>query len=130
MCVAWRGVMWCAQEDEEEDGPGLLQWAYACVRSRAFFLGNDYFAFIPFLDMVRPHGSTLRAKGDSALLRRLPPSSYVATTTRTRAVRSSGSTDVGMRENVSAARPAEGPTPTRSSKRCVARPRRAYLCTL
>lgn len=40
------------EEDEEEDGPGLLQWAYACVRSRAFFLGGNYFAYLPFLDMA------------------------------------------------------------------------------
>jgi hypothetical protein len=39
-------------EDEEEEGPGLLQWAYACVRSRAFFLGGNYFAYLPFLDMA------------------------------------------------------------------------------
>jgi hypothetical protein len=43
-------------DDEEEEGPGLLQWAYACVRSRAFFLGGDYFAYIPFLDMAN-HGN-------------------------------------------------------------------------
>jgi len=39
-------------EEEEVEGPGLLQWAYACVRSRAFFLGGSTFGYIPFLDMA------------------------------------------------------------------------------
>ncbi|KAL4540889.1 hypothetical protein Ndes2526B_g05447 [Nannochloris sp. 'desiccata'] len=33
-----------------ENGPTYLEWAFACVRSRAFCLGQDIFAFIPFLD--------------------------------------------------------------------------------
>jgi hypothetical protein len=35
------------------DIPFALQWAFALVRSRAFAAGNDLFAFVPFLDMVR-----------------------------------------------------------------------------
>ncbi|GIL54003.1 hypothetical protein Vafri_9560 [Volvox africanus] len=34
------------------DVPGWLQWAFACVRSRAFRVGTDAFAFIPFLDFA------------------------------------------------------------------------------
>ena len=33
-----------------EDGPTWLEWAFACVRSRAFRLGEQIFAFVPFLD--------------------------------------------------------------------------------
>ena len=35
-----------------EGGPTWFQWAFACVRSRAFRLGQDTFAFVPFLDTV------------------------------------------------------------------------------
>lgn len=35
-----------------ENGPTYLEWAFACVRSRAFRLGQDIFACIPFLDAV------------------------------------------------------------------------------
>lgn len=35
-----------------DNGPTYLEWAFACVRSRAFRLGQDIFAFIPFLDAV------------------------------------------------------------------------------
>lgn len=31
-------------------GPSWLQWGFACVRSRAFELRKDCFAFVPFLD--------------------------------------------------------------------------------
>ncbi|GIM10040.1 hypothetical protein Vretimale_13795, partial [Volvox reticuliferus] len=34
------------------DVPSWLQWAFACVRSRAFRVGADAFAFIPFLDFA------------------------------------------------------------------------------
>jgi hypothetical protein len=34
----------------EPGAPSYLQWAFACVRSRAFRLGNDAYAFAPFLD--------------------------------------------------------------------------------
>ncbi|GLI68384.1 hypothetical protein VaNZ11_012712, partial [Volvox africanus] len=34
------------------DVPGWLQWAFACVRSRAFRVGTDAFAFVPFLDFA------------------------------------------------------------------------------
>lgn len=32
------------------NGPTWLEWAFSCVRSRAFALGKDAFAFVPFLD--------------------------------------------------------------------------------
>jgi hypothetical protein len=35
-----------------ENGPTYLEYAFACVRSRAFRLGQDIFAFVPFLDAV------------------------------------------------------------------------------
>lgn len=35
-----------------DDGPTFMQWALACVRSRAFKVGNDAFAFVPFLDIA------------------------------------------------------------------------------
>ena len=31
-------------------GPSWLEWGFGCVRSRAFRLGPDAFAFVPFLD--------------------------------------------------------------------------------
>lgn len=43
-----------AREDEGDDAPGWLRWAFACVRSRAFCLAPERFAFVPFLDLVRP----------------------------------------------------------------------------
>lgn len=33
-------------------GPTWLQWAFACVRSRAFKLADECFAFVPFLDVA------------------------------------------------------------------------------
>ena len=33
-----------------EDGPTWMEYAFACVRSRAFSLGEDRFAFVPMLD--------------------------------------------------------------------------------
>ncbi|KAL4451460.1 hypothetical protein ABPG75_007122 [Micractinium tetrahymenae] len=33
-------------------GPSWLQWGFACVRSRAFQLGDQFFAFAPFLDVA------------------------------------------------------------------------------
>lgn len=38
------------------DGPTWLEWAFACVRSRAFQLGPDCFAFVPFLDTANHAG--------------------------------------------------------------------------
>ena len=35
-----------------ENGPSWLEWAFSCVRSRAFALGPNIFAFIPFLDII------------------------------------------------------------------------------
>jgi len=32
------------------DGPTWFEWAFACVRSRAFQLSTECFAFVPFLD--------------------------------------------------------------------------------
>jgi hypothetical protein len=32
------------------DGPTWMEYAFACVRSRAFSLGEDHFAFVPALD--------------------------------------------------------------------------------
>lgn len=29
-----------------------MEWGFACVRSRAFRLGPEAFAFVPFLDMA------------------------------------------------------------------------------
>eukprot|EP00198_Chlamydomonas_reinhardtii_P009549 XP_001698886.1 predicted protein [Chlamydomonas reinhardtii] len=34
------------------DVPSWFQWAFACVRSRAFRAGPDAFAFVPFLDLA------------------------------------------------------------------------------
>ena len=34
------------------DGCTWMQWAFACVRSRAFQLGPGFFAFVPFMDMA------------------------------------------------------------------------------
>ena len=34
------------------DGPTWLQWGFGCVRSRAFKLGPDCFASVPFLDLA------------------------------------------------------------------------------
>ncbi|KAG2447358.1 hypothetical protein HYH02_007686 [Chlamydomonas schloesseri] len=34
------------------DVPSWIQWAFACVRSRAFRAGPDAFAFVPFLDLA------------------------------------------------------------------------------
>ncbi|GLC38819.1 hypothetical protein PLESTB_000712700 [Pleodorina starrii] len=34
------------------DVPSWFQWAFACVRSRAFRAGPDAFAFVPFLDFA------------------------------------------------------------------------------
>lgn len=33
-----------------KDQPTWMEWAFGCVRSRAFRLGRDRFAFVPFLD--------------------------------------------------------------------------------
>lgn len=33
-------------------GPSWLQWGFACVRSRAFKLRDECFAFVPFLDLA------------------------------------------------------------------------------
>lgn len=33
-------------------GTTFMQWALACVRSRAFQLGKERFAFVPFLDIA------------------------------------------------------------------------------
>jgi hypothetical protein len=35
--------------------PSWLQWGFACVRSRAFGVGGEAWASIPFLDMGEPH---------------------------------------------------------------------------
>lgn len=35
-----------------EDLPTFMQWALACVRSRAFKVGAEAFAFLPFLDIA------------------------------------------------------------------------------
>lgn len=35
-----------------EDGPSWLQYAFACVRSRAFRLGKDIYGFVPILDIA------------------------------------------------------------------------------
>ena len=48
-----------AQEDDG-DAPGWLRWAFACVRSRAFRLGPERFAFVPFLDAAN-HAARPRA---------------------------------------------------------------------
>ena len=32
--------------------PSFFEWAFACVRSRAFRLGEQRFAFVPFLDIA------------------------------------------------------------------------------
>lgn len=47
---------------EEDDGaaPGWLRWAFACVRSRAFRLGPERYAFVPFLDAAN-HAPAPRA---------------------------------------------------------------------
>ncbi|EFJ46131.1 hypothetical protein VOLCADRAFT_121106 [Volvox carteri f. nagariensis] len=46
------------------DVPSWFQWAFACVRSRAFRVGPDAFAFVPFLDFANhadapPNGTTV-----------------------------------------------------------------------
>jgi len=38
--------------EAESEHPTLLEWAFACVRSRAFRLGESTFAFVPFLDVA------------------------------------------------------------------------------
>ncbi|KAK9841856.1 hypothetical protein WJX81_007585 [Elliptochloris bilobata] len=53
---------------EAADGvPGWLHWAFACVRSRAFCLGPERFAFVPFLDAanhaVEPRAAYREAGG-------------------------------------------------------------------
>lgn len=35
-----------------EDGPTWLQWGFGCVRSRAFRLADEHFAFVPLLDVA------------------------------------------------------------------------------
>eukprot|EP01025_Chloroclados_australasicus_P031404 TRINITY_DN31767_c2_g1_i3.p1 TRINITY_DN31767_c2_g1~~TRINITY_DN31767_c2_g1_i3.p1 ORF type:complete len:361 (-),score=56.38 TRINITY_DN31767_c2_g1_i3:573-1655(-) len=40
------------QRQADGDLPSLFEWAFACVRSRAFKLKDDYYAYIPFLDMA------------------------------------------------------------------------------
>ena len=47
---------------QEEGGaaPGWLRWAFACVRSRAFRLGPERYAFVPFLDAAN-HAAQPRA---------------------------------------------------------------------
>ena len=35
-----------------DEGPTFLEWAMACVRSRAFKLEEDFFSFVPFLDLA------------------------------------------------------------------------------
>ena len=32
--------------------PTFFEWAFACVRSRAFRLGEQRFAFVPFMDVA------------------------------------------------------------------------------
>lgn len=58
-------------EDGSGGEPGWLQWAFACVRSRAFCLGPDRFAFVPFLDVANhaaePRGA-FREAGDAVEL--------------------------------------------------------------
>ncbi len=47
----------------DEMGPGLpsfFEWAFACVRSRAFQLGEQRYAFVPFLDIAN-HSPTPNA---------------------------------------------------------------------
>ena len=34
------------------DGPTWLQWGFGCVRSRAFRLADEHFAFVPLLDVA------------------------------------------------------------------------------
>lgn len=35
-----------------DNGPTFFEWAFACVRSRSFQLGDDVFGFVPFLDVA------------------------------------------------------------------------------
>jgi len=35
-----------------DSGTSFMQWGLACVRSRAFQLGKERFAFVPFLDIA------------------------------------------------------------------------------
>lgn len=32
--------------------PTFFEWAFACVRSRAFRLGDQRFAYVPFMDVA------------------------------------------------------------------------------
>ena len=43
---------WPAAAPAPAGGPSWLQWGFACVRSRAFRLREDCFAFVPFLDLA------------------------------------------------------------------------------
>jgi hypothetical protein len=38
-----------------EGGPSWLQWGFGCVRSRAFQLKQECFAFVPYLDVANHH---------------------------------------------------------------------------
>lgn len=40
--------------------PSFFEWAFACVRSRAFRLSGDRYAFVPFLDIAN-HSPTPNA---------------------------------------------------------------------
>ena len=44
------------EEEEEEEGVSYFEWAFACVRSRAFQIHKDAFAFVPFLDAANHAG--------------------------------------------------------------------------
>ena len=52
--------------------PSHFQWAFGCVRSRAFALGGETFAFVPFLDVANhapdPSADFLRAEDGSVRL--------------------------------------------------------------
>lgn len=67
---------------EEVEAPGCLppgrtlEWAFACVRSRAFEVGENAFAFVPFADLAnhadKPSADVVRPikeEGDSGFVR-------------------------------------------------------------
>lgn len=39
-------------EEERSDHPSVLEWAFACIRSRAFRISADAHALVPFLDIA------------------------------------------------------------------------------
>ncbi|KAG2434230.1 hypothetical protein HXX76_007955 [Chlamydomonas incerta] len=84
------------------DVPSWFQWAFACVRSRAFRAGADAFAFVPFLDLANhadaPQAVPPAPAGASAAASPPPPSNQVANADFRASPPASGADEAGAGE--------------------------------